>query len=208
MKIGTSLRGGRKTHNKPEATRAKIEIRKRVLEAIGPGEARVFDAFAGAGTMHRRVWHDAAACVGCDTDWYRDDRLAYVADNRRVMRAIDLWTFNVFDLDAFGSPWEQCLILADRRSPLQPGERLGLVLTEGSGLKLKMGSYPTAMRLLAGIRRGAVGGSRSTDELIDRCVAGLCARMRAEVSQRWQAGTSRGSSAMRYVSLILVGREV
>lgn len=208
MKLSASVRGGRKTHNKPQAARAKTEVRRRVLEAIGADQARVFDAFAGSGTMHRQVWHQAAEYVGCDLDWYRDERLAYVADNRRVLRAIDLWPFNVFDFDAFGSPWEQCLILADRRSPLQPGERLGLALTEGSGLKLKMGSFPTALRILAGIRREAAGGSRSTDELLDRCLAGLCDRMRATVAQRWQAGQSQGASAMRYVGLILVGRAV
>ena len=83
--------------------------------------------------MWREVWHEAAAYVGCDLKWYRDERLAYVADNRRVLRAIDLKPFNVFDFDAWGAPWEQVLILIARR-PLRrrrahrPGADRGLGL--------------------------------------------------------------------------------
>ncbi|HVH77139.1 MAG TPA: hypothetical protein VM755_19655 [Stellaceae bacterium] len=47
------------------------------------------------------------------------------------MRAIDLAPFNLFDFDAWGSPWEHVAILCARR-PVQPGERIGLVLTDGS----------------------------------------------------------------------------
>ena len=88
----------------------------------------MFDAFAGEGVLFRQVWHRAVSYVGCDLKWYRDERLMFVADNHRVMRAIDLSAFNVFDIDSWGSPWDQVLILAARR-PLAAGERLGLVLT-------------------------------------------------------------------------------
>jgi len=107
-----------------QAKSAKVAIRQNVLEAVGR-DARVFDAFAGVGEMHREVWHQAAGYVGCDRVWYRDKRVAFVADNRRVMRSIDLTEFRVFDFDSFGSPWEQIVILAARR-PIAPGERVGI----------------------------------------------------------------------------------
>src|SRR5262252_2796473 len=97
-----------KTNTAPIARAAKIEIRRNLLAAIKP--ARVFDAFAGAGELHDAVWCEAAEYVGCDEKWFRDHRLMYVADNRRVLRAVDLTAFNIFDLDAYGSPWEQALI--------------------------------------------------------------------------------------------------
>jgi hypothetical protein len=92
--------------NTRTAKGAKAEIRQHVLDAIGAGEASVFDAYGGAGELYRAVWHKAARYVGCDMTWFRDKRTMFVADNRRVMRAIDLGQFNVFDLDAFGSPYE------------------------------------------------------------------------------------------------------
>jgi len=196
----------RKTDSFPAAANAKIEIRRNVLAAIGAKRASVFDGFAGAGRMYDGAWREAASYVGCDLIWYRDERLTFVADNRRVLRAIDLRPFNIFDLDAYGSPWEQAIIIAARR-PLEPGDSVGLVLTEGSGLKLKFGGYPLALRMLAGVRPSAAGGASGHDELIDRAIRGLMARMKADtIEARWQAMGRKGS-AMRYLGLVLARKK-
>ncbi|MCG5238402.1 hypothetical protein MCW82_01215 [Azospirillum doebereinerae] len=205
-KFGAELGRRGKTNNHPAARAAKVEVRRRVLEALGAGNAVVFDAFAGDGAMWRAVWRDAAGYVGCDLLWYRDERTAFVSDNIRVLRCLpadDLAGFTVFDLDAYGSPWEQAAIIGARR-PVRRGERLGLILTEGSGLKLKMGGYPAALCALAGIRPGAAGGAKAHDELIDRALVGLCRRMGARIERRWQAQGKTGA-AVRYIGLVLVG---
>ena len=195
-----------KTNNNVNAHKAKVQIRRNVMAAIGI--VSVFDAFAGDGGMWRGVWCEARRYVGCDLEWYRDARLAYVADNRRVLRAIDLREFNVIDLDAYGSPWEQALIVADRR-PVAPGEKIGILLTEGSGLKLKMGGFPGALRMLAGIRSGAVGGGTgaSRAELNDRAIAGLAKRMNCTVLHRWEAHGKTGT-CMAYIGLVMQGKEI
>ena len=112
MRMAAKLRNLAKRNTTPAASAAKITIRSNVLAAIGAETARVFDAFAGDGHMYRAVWSRAAMCVGCDKIHYPDERLAYAADNLRVLRAIDLAPFNIFDLDAHGSPWEQLYIIA------------------------------------------------------------------------------------------------
>lgn len=188
--------------NSPSATRAKIVIRRNVLDAIGAEHAHVFDAFAGSGHMHAAVWSAAASYVGCDEKFFRDDRLAYVADNCRVMRAIDLAPFNVFDFDAYGSPWEQVLILIARR-PLTAGERFGVVLTDGQGLNMRMGATSTAFAKVAGIRAVLAGMGAERDHLIDRAVGRLGWLMGAKIERRWEAHGKFGS-AMRYIGLILV----
>lgn len=197
-------RTAKKTNNHPAAAKAKAEIRERILEEIGPENAHVVDAFAGDGAMFRNVWHRAAGYVGCDLVFYRDARTAFVADNRRVLRAIDLEPFNIFDLDAYGSPWEQALIVADRRRVV-PGERIGLLLTEGSGLNLKLGGLPTALRVIAGLRPGLAGANRQQDAIIDLAIAGLCRRMNVTALRRWQA-TGKTGAAMRYIGLVLEGK--
>lgn len=171
---------------------AKIKIRENVLLAIGTDRASVFDAFAAAGELHKAVWHRAHSYVGCDLQFFRDDRMAFVADNRRVLRSIDLAQFNLFDLDAFGSPWEQAYIIAKRR-PLAIGERLGLVLTEGSALGVDF-------RRMAGMGMG-----RGQDWLINRAVDRIAAMMHAAVVHRWQAVGKMGSR-MYYIGLVLEGR--
>lgn len=201
--FSASLKAGGKVNNHPAAAKAKAELRNLVLDEIGGDGATVFDAFAGAGLMYQQVWHRAASYVGCDLVWYRDQRRAFVADNRRVLRAIDLASFNIFDLDAYGSPWEQALIVADRR-PVQPGERIGILLTEGSSLNMKLGGMAAGLRILAGMKAGVAGASRQQDAIIDRAIGGLCSRMRARVVRRWQANGKTGSN-MKYIGLVMEG---
>jgi hypothetical protein len=184
------------------ALRTKANLRRNVLGEI-PAPTMVFDAFAGDGHMHRLVWHAADGYTGCDLDFWLDARHAFVADNRRVMRAIDLSAFNVFDLDSYGSPWEQAIILAARRR-IAPGERIGLVLTEGSGFKLKAGDLPSALAQLTGLRGRPAGVSRQHGALIDSAIAALAARMGATVRRRWEAHGKTGSK-MRYIGLVLEG---
>lgn len=190
-----------KTDNNPQALKAKIDIRRRVLEQIAA--PIVFDAFAGSGQMHAAVWRDALGYVGCDLKYARDGRTMFAADNRRVLRAIDLAEFNVFDLDAYGSPWEQAIIIADRR-PVAADELIGIVLTQGAGLSYKANIVPVAIAELTGLRRGVVGLSKRQDDIIDRAIAGLARRMRCGVLRRWQAHGRTGAS-MRYIGLVLKG---
>lgn len=192
----------KKTNNHPAASEAKALIRRNVLAEIGAANARVFDAFAGAGEMYRKVWKDAAAYTGCDQTWYRDDeRECFVADNRLILRAVDLGQFNIFDLDAWGSPWEQVMIVMARRK-LAKGERVGILLTEGCSLNLKLGGLPIALQKLTGLRGRLSGLNKAQDEIIDIAINAACAKLGAAVQKRWQATRTSGA-AMRYIGLVL-----
>lgn len=192
-------------HNSRSALRAKVEVRRQVLDALTPAQAHVFDGFAGDGMMFDEVWHAAASYVGCDLQWHNDARCAYVADNRRVLRSIDLAPFTVFDFDPFGSPWEQALIVAARRK-VQAGERLGLVLTEGTSLRTRFTSerspFPAAFREAAGLAPYIVGGGRAHDEVIARALHGVVKRMAGRVVREWFAHGTTGSQ-MRYLSAVI-----
>lgn len=191
--------------NSQHAVKAKVEIRRNVLAAVTAERAVVFDAFAGAGVMWSEVWRHAAGYVGCEERmWYRDERCCFVADNRRVLRCIDLKPFTVFDLDAFGSPWEQALIIAARR-PVTKGEVLGLVLTEGTSLHTRFSSLPHALRQAAGLNPAvADGAGKLHDELIARALIGVVKRMRCKVLRQWRAVSSTGAQ-VRYIGAVLHG---
>lgn len=191
-----------KVENAHAGWKAKVEIRRRVLEALTPEKAVVFDAFAGPGLMYSEVWKHAARYVGCDEKWHRDDRCCYVADNRRVMRCTDLTPFTCFDLDAYGSPWEQALILAARR-PVKPGERVGLVITEGTSLYTRFSQVPYAMREAAGLLPAiSLGAGRMHDDLIARALRGIVRRMHGTIVKEWRAMGVSGAQ-MRYLGVIV-----
>ncbi len=198
-------RSVKKVNNHPGRSAAKIQLRQAALDWIGAGDSRVFDAFCGDGEMWREVWQNASAYTGCDEKWYRDERTMFVSDNRRVMRCIDLQPYNVFDFDSYGSPWDQAMILADRRK-VQPGEKVAVLLTEGSGLKIKMGHYPYSLAHIAGISTTAVGGARNRDELFSKAVNGLAKRMGCE-QQKVLRAASKAGSVMIYAACLFVGKD-
>jgi hypothetical protein len=195
----------KKTSNHPATKAAKTAVREAVMGEIGAGNSHVFDAFAGDGQMWRSVWHKAASYIGCDLDWYRDERVAFVHDNRRVLRSIDLSRFSIFDFDAFGSPWDQVTILAARR-PIGPGEKLGLVLTEGSGIRAKLGVLPLSLSKLAGINPHAAGLARDPQEVIQRALGNLCANWNCTVNRHWLAKGKTGAGIL-YIGIVLQGNQ-
>lgn len=202
-RFGKGAEKSKKVDNNPAAHAAKVQIRTAVLEAL-PAPRGVFDAFAGSGKMHAGVWHRAESYCGCDQKWFRNSgRRAYVADNRRVLRSIDLAPFNVFDLDAYGIPWEQAIIIADRR-PVVPGELLGFAFTDGAGLAYKANNVPAAVQELARLSPRFTGLNRWRDDLTTRTLAGLAARMRCEIVDRWEAHGKTGMS-VAYIGIVLRG---
>jgi hypothetical protein len=179
----------------------KVAIRRHVLAAVTPARAVVFDAFAGAGEMWRGVWHEAAGYVGCDEHWHNDDRTCFVADNHRVMRAIDLAPFTCFDFDAFGSPWDQLTILAARR-PLRPGERIGITLTEGTWLKTRAKDPVRGLREALPAKLVTPIPYSVHDELINRALRRLVRRMGGRVVKVWMAIGVTGAK-VRYIGVVV-----
>jgi hypothetical protein len=189
--------------NAPGAIQAKIDIRRRVLDFLGPDNCTVLDCFAGTGLMYKYVWKGAKGYTGVDERFVFDRRTAYVADNRILLRAIDLQQFNCVDADAYGSPYEALLIFARRRK-VAPGERIGICFTDGTGTKLKFGSLPLAMAELAGVPVNAAGISREWRSILDRTIAGIAKTMRCQIVKRFEAVGKTGAKVV-YVGLVLEG---
>lgn len=199
-------RDARKVDNNPQAFAAKVDIRRRVLRTLGTRDARVFDAYAGAGELYSAVWKDAAAYTGCDlrhVPMRGDVRLMFAADNKRVLRAVDLGAFNIFDLDAYGSPWEQALIIAERRR-VAPGEVIGFAITEGGGIPYKANIVPAPVAILARLKPGIVGLNRKMETIVERCLVGVAQRMNCTIEKRWQARGKTGA-AMLYTGCVMRG---
>jgi len=179
----------------------KIEIRQLLLTALTPPRAVVFDAFAGEGQMYRAVWRHAAGYVGCDERWHNDERRCFVADNRRVMRAIDLAPFTCFDFDAYGSPWDQLTILAARRT-LVRGERIALALTEGTWLKTRAKDPVRGLREALPSKLVTPIPYSVHDELIGRALRRLVRRMGGRVTKVWRAIGVTGAK-VRYLGVVV-----
>lgn len=199
-----SPKAGRpKRENHPASLSAKVELRQRVLEAVQP--ARVLDLFCGGRSLWRAVWQYAQEYVPCDvTPWTIAEASRFVCDNRRLLRCLDLTAFNVFDLDAFGSPWEQMMILAARRC-WKADEVGAVVITDGSTLKTRFGELPGAMQVLCGFTGRRIPATlAASDDLRRLALAGFARRAGVRFVKQWEAiGPSPGK--LYYAALVFTG---
>lgn len=129
------------------AAGAKIELRRWLVEQLG-GKPRVLDCFCAGGEMWRKAYRETKRYLGLDKRQHDDARATIVCDSRRYLRHADakLDGWDIFDLDAFGSPLEHLAIICSRIL-VEPGRRLGFVLTDGTGFNAAMN--PTNRGLLA-----------------------------------------------------------
>ena len=81
--------------------RVKVALRRAFL----PKDARVLDLFCGDGCMYRAVYRGhCAKYLGLDKVKTHDCRICMIVDNQKWLSEQALAGFNVFDLDAYGSP--------------------------------------------------------------------------------------------------------
>ena len=114
----------------------KVKIRHHVLEKLGVDNPRILDAFCAKGEMWRDAYGETDNYVGLDLEKFIDKRNTVICDNVRYLRQADLDQFDIFDLDAFGSPFE-CLAVIAHRIKWSRTKRVGIVLTDGTGVNSK-----------------------------------------------------------------------
>lgn len=172
--------------NTTRALSVKVALRQHVLDHVSP--ARVLDAFCGCAVMYGAVWRRAKGYVPCDSaPWAPGDPVRFVCDNRRLLRSLDLRDFNVFDFDAFGSPWEQVLILAARRK-WGGGEKGAIVITDGSTIRSHFARSTPALDELVGTRPDGENQSQRGTEVLRRiALARFATRSGVRILQQWEA---------------------
>lgn len=177
----------------------KIEIRRRLLAEIE--NPSVLECYAGEGKIHRQCYRDVP-CVGLDLKDIDDGRTIIRMDNRKFLRSADLSEFNVFDLDACGSPWHQWLILLHRRR-FAPGEKVAVFLTDGLDFKMRMSSIPDGLRPYLGIPAAmSIPCLNVHHDFINALVVSRSVRAAGlEIAGALQAKNPRGN--MRYYGIIL-----
>lgn len=200
-----------KVHNAPAALEAKLDLRRRLLEHVRP--AHVFDAFCGpVGEMWAGCWRDGAASyIGIDKEYvFPDPRRRFVGDCLIVMRSISLASYNLFDFDAFGSPWDAMITLAARRRWAK-GEIGGIAFTDGTAIRLSFGGVPPGISALTGIPRvEQVAPKGETARVLqETALSAWVQKARVKLLHRWQCrsrGTGgKGGCPMVYESIVFEG---
>lgn len=114
----------------------KIEMRRKYL----PPGARVLDCFCGKGRVYEAVYRDKVKLYfGIDNEKIHSLALCSLTDNLKYLASKDISEFNVFDLDAYGSPWKQMYMILKR----SPQNEIVMFVTDGLVMNLKRNNHVT-----------------------------------------------------------------
>ncbi len=203
----TDVYGQKDTHDR--RLPVKVALRREALEAVGGAEkAAVLDLFGGVGVMYETVWREAARYQGGEKEL--DKVLKHPGDcfhgqAAAILASIDLQPWNVFDLDAYGSPWDEVTVLSKRRT-LAPGERIAVILTDGSVRRALMGRTTTSLALLANVANDTRGAHMRWAELARVAMIEVARRMGGHLVLMRQAPRKTGADvAMWYGMAVLEG---
>jgi hypothetical protein len=144
--------------------RTKVRLRLELIDQIGKDKIHVLDAFAGQGLVWKEIQRQRPdlqiTTVGIEKRKYVNPNVI-MGDNRKAMKGMDLTVFDIIDLDAFGCPWEQLAIAAER-APNVPVVLTHISVTLGPVPKglLKAAGLPSAWYESMGIPQALFGRVR------------------------------------------------
>ena len=121
-----------------------MSIRDRLLKRIK--SPNVLDCFAGSGRIRREVYVKCKY-TGLDLDPVENSDILKI-DNIKFLRSQNLSEFNMFDLDAYGSPWRQFITIMSRKTFTQ---NTGFALTESLFGNPRHEPLPLGMKPFVGI---------------------------------------------------------
>lgn len=179
----------------------KIIIRKKLLEQLQ--NPSVLECFAGHGHIWRECY-TGLPYLGLDLKPIKDQRNILQIDNRKFLRSADLSPFNLFDIDAYGSPWHQFLIIMNRRKII-PGEKIAIAITDGLTFKMSMSDCPIGLKKYIGIPPAMkIPCLSKHQEFINRLlVQNACKEKNLQIQTALIATNKRKN--MKYIGLLLQG---
>lgn len=154
----------RQVYTENSHLRTKVRLRLELIDQLGKTQLHVLDAFAGQGLVWKEIQRQRAdleiTTVGVEKRKYVNPNVI-MGDNRKAMKGMDLTAFDIIDLDAFGCPWEQLAIAAER-APMVPVVLTHISVTLGPVPKglLKAAGLPSAWYESMGIPQALFGRMR------------------------------------------------
>lgn len=195
--IKMSKFNGVKTNN--AKTTVKADLRNELLDKIK--QPKVLEVFCGAGEMYHQVWHKAEKYTGIDKVKYFDKRHTICGDARKALRLIDdLAEFNIFDIDAYGSPYEvldDILKLADIQKPV------GFCITDGIDMDLRLGRVCTGIRKFIGFEHHI---AKRANNLHDQFIKIVCEKVAEKLNgeiTHFEIATGKTGAAMKYYAFVI-----
>lgn len=192
-----------KQHENSAPTK-KAEIRREICKLMQKKNPAILDVFCADGEMWRLAYNSTENYIGLDLNQYDDPRSTFVCDNVRYLRNdTNLSRFDLFDIDAFGSPAQSFATICERLGPIE--EEKAFVLTDGCGFASKMNSLPGGMLRYLGLEKmaGTAFQKDNRAQLLQALVLKCAARCSATIANSRIVETKpKGGNTMIYAAFI------
>lgn len=192
---------GKKTNNQNK------KVKKELREYLCGGNISclsVLEVFCGDGQMYKEVWKLSKRYTGIDKVKFFDDRHTICGDAEKITSNINFFEYDVFDIDAYGSPYN---VLYN----LLPGikrankKQVYFAITDGTNMDLKMGRISRGLRKIIGINTRIIKNAHIMhNQLIAEVVDSVASYLGGHVQQFKLAHVKSGSAVRYYVFSILV----
>ena len=187
---------GKKTDNGPKL--AKKTLREIALNGIQ--SPSVLEFFCGSGESFRAVWHRAKNYTGVDLKAFDDERNTICGNVVDIAKTIDVDKYNIFDLDAYGSPYTVLDILSKR---IKNYDKIAFVVTDGICIDLRMGNVCSGVQSLTGLKNRRLGRANVLHyEIIRKIIGTVAQRLNGVVSGFKIATGVTGAKVKYYVFFI------
>jgi hypothetical protein len=180
---------GVKTNN------AKITAKEKLRVIQGINNLSVLDIYCGAGEMYNAVWNKAKSYEGIDIKEFTDGRKLHIGDAPQILKKINIDKFDVFDIDAYGSPYECLLIILNK---IKTRKIRHFIITDGIEIDLRMGNIEQFFGILTGVESRKINNIHKIhDQLILKLLKNIEHNLNTKVSNFLIAKGKTGSG-MRY----------
>lgn len=182
---------GKKTDNGPKYV-------KKILREIainGIESPSVLEFFCGAGESFRAVWHKARNYTGVDLKAFNDDRHTICGDVVSVAKTIDTEKYNIFDLDAYGSPYTVLDILSKR---IKNYKKIAFIITDGICIDLRMGNVCEGVQALTGLKNRRLGRANVLHYEIIKKIVNVVAQRLDGVASGFKIATGVTGAKVKY----------
>lgn len=184
---------GKKTNN------AKIDAKTELRKKINCKNLSVLECFCGKGEMFDAVWKSALWYEGIDIEAQNDNRTVHLGDCALILKKLNIENFDVFDIDAYGSPYECLQIIIKKIKKLKKLKTYYFFITDGIDIDLRMGNIENFFGLLSGLSIKKLNNAHLLhDYFINKIIKNLCVEIGGTLLESMMARGKAGSG-MRYI---------
>jgi len=194
---------GKKTKNAP--TNAKEKIRTSVLDYIQ--EPSVLELFCGSGVMYSKVWYKCNSYIGVDIEPQNDHRMTVSCDAFEYAKSANIEGINVFDIDAFGSPYKCLLAIIKRLKKANIENRIAFCITDGIEIDMRMSNIQYEMAELAGVSVKKVKNAHLIHDRLIKLIISNIANILDSVVVSAVMSKGNTGAGMRYYSFVIESRK-